>query len=171
VDISLWNGWFPIAHRAKATHSERASERMEARTSWRTKLALLVSVLATYYFFKPHEYPVIAAITLNPKANEAVGFIPAYLLLSMEVVGTILQITLNWRSRSFAGDHKISVLLMLALNAISVANFVPALVGRYGTRPPLHAHLVVGLVLALLLAWQALVFPTVPQILEEDHTE
>jgi hypothetical protein len=49
IEFRWWKGttWMPIMQKAGATHRERASERLEAATSWRTKagVCLLVTVL------------------------------------------------------------------------------------------------------------------------------
>jgi hypothetical protein len=39
AEFGWWKGttWIPIARRVVATHKERASMRLDARTSWRTK--------------------------------------------------------------------------------------------------------------------------------------
>ncbi|KAF8063485.1 hypothetical protein FPV67DRAFT_246768 [Lyophyllum atratum] len=171
VDLGWWNGWIPVVHRTKATHSERASERLEAQTSWSTKSGLFLFVLGVYYFLTPHRYQVIAALIPDPKADQDVGVVPAYLLLTMQVVGKILQIILNWRSRSFAGSYRISALFMLFLSVLALADFVPALVGRFEPRRALSGHFLVESVLVVIYAWQCLVLPSAPQTLEEDHIE
>ncbi|GLB42810.1 hypothetical protein LshimejAT787_1202590 [Lyophyllum shimeji] len=173
VDISWWKGWIPVVSLANATHSERASERMEARTSWRTKLGLFLLVVASYSFLEPHKYAIIAAMTPDlPKTDETVErLFSDHAEHSTRLIGSLLQIILNWRSHSFAGGYKVSVALMLALTAISLAAFVPAIVGNFATRPALTAHGMVGVVLILIFGWQASVLPSVPQVIEEDHIE
>jgi hypothetical protein len=46
IELHWWNEttWIPIMQRLGATHRERASERLEASTSWRTKAAVRVAV-------------------------------------------------------------------------------------------------------------------------------
>ena len=50
IEFRWWKGttWIPIMQKAGATHRERASERLEATTSWRTKagVRLLVTVFS-----------------------------------------------------------------------------------------------------------------------------
>ncbi|KAF5370516.1 hypothetical protein D9615_010329 [Tricholomella constricta] len=173
IEVTWWKGWIPVLQKAKATHSERASERMEARTSWSTKTGLFLSVVALYYFLAPHNYAVIAAVTIKPKATDLSieGFFPGYLFWPMYMVGNIFQIILNGRSGLYAGRYRISAALIMACHVLKLADFVPALVGRFDTRDALYAQDVVEIGLMLVMTWQAFVLPSVPQIVEEDHIE
>ncbi|KAG5634493.1 hypothetical protein H0H81_001765 [Sphagnurus paluster] len=169
VEVGWWKGWIPTLRMAKATHSERASERMEGRTTWVTKIGLLLSLMGASYFFQLERIQIIKAAVPDPKA--ANGFIPPCVPWSMGVTAVILQLVLNWRARSYAGRYRFTSVLVLALFAVSMAQFVPALVGEVERRPGMQVGAAVQMGLWLVEAWQALVWQSVPQVMDEDHIE
>ncbi|KAG6825244.1 hypothetical protein H0H92_004300 [Tricholoma furcatifolium] len=177
LHIDTSDGWIPTIYRTEATHMERASERIEARTTRQQKIALFLSVLAIYYFFPLQEMTVISAITvLKPKPeNEVTGHFSfsqvLYLLYAMDMVGMLLQVILNWRSQTFAGRMRASAVLTLLRRLSELAFFVPALVGRFDTRGALSAHEVLECTIACVFVWQAFRLPNPQEDSYEDHIE
>ncbi|KAG6826503.1 hypothetical protein H0H92_015576 [Tricholoma furcatifolium] len=174
LDIDTSSGWIPTVRKAEATHIERASERIEARTTREQKIALFLCVLAIYYFFPLQKMAVISAITIKPKSeNEIKGHFSQalYLLYAMDVVGMLLQVILNWRSRTFAGTMRASAVLTLLRRLSELALFVPALVGAYDTRGALSAHEVLEFAIASVVVWQAFTLPNPREDSYEDHIE
>ena len=84
-------------------------------------------------------------------------------MLSLDLTGIVLQLLLNYRSRTFAGWYKSAVVLQLMLQAMFCANFVPAVVGRTDLRGGFLAGQVAYLVLFMVMGWQVLTLPSVPQ--------
>lgn len=122
--------------------------------------------VGVYYFLTPHRHFVIPSLVPSPTSHDVPEskihdfnevFIP------LEFTSLVVQLLLNHRSRTFAGWYKSSVVVALMLQVITLANFVPAVLGRIDARPGLPAHQVVLLVFVVTTAWQALTLPSVPQ--------
>ncbi|KAG6907293.1 hypothetical protein DXG01_009486 [Tephrocybe rancida] len=172
LEFDFSNGMFITLRRAEATHLERANERLEGRTSNLQKIGLLMCGAVIYYFVPPQKIAIIPAITLPPKAADALTAIfPTCVLNSMDLVGIILQIILNWRSRTFGGKTRVSAVLTLFLYLLNLATFVPAILGRHDTRGALNVHDVIETGIALVMVWQALTLPVPKDVSDEDHVE
>ena len=88
---------------------------------------------------------------------------PSIILQPLAFTGKILQLLLNHRSRSFAGQYKSAVVLDLMGQGAFFATFVPALLGRIDTREGVTVQHMGVLVLLAVTGWQALTLPSVPQ--------
>ncbi|KAG6826502.1 hypothetical protein H0H92_015575 [Tricholoma furcatifolium] len=151
IDINLSPGhWIPTLRQSEASHLERVS----------------------YYFLQLQKSAVIPAATMSPESkNPMVQFLPDYLFDSMDVVGQILGIILNWQSQSFGGKTRASAILTVILQAMRLAWYVPALVGKFDTRGALYAHDVLMIAIDTVIVWQALTLPAAREISYEDHSE
>ncbi|KAG6840560.1 hypothetical protein C0991_005836 [Blastosporella zonata] len=173
LDVVSFNGWVPTIRQAEPTHLERASERLEARTSNQQKIGLFLFAVAIYYFFPLQKLAAIPAKTLplKPDNQTLLATFPTCVLYSMDLVGMLLQIILNWRSRSFGGKTPISALLALSLHMLYLAVYVPGVVGTFNTREALNVQELVETSIALIMAWQSLTFPSPREVSEGDHVE
>lgn len=129
----------------------------------------------SYYFLAPHDYHVIAARLPPPAPGDLkttrFDELWPFVFHPMHLTGQILQLLFNQRSKTYAGGHRVSAVLTLVLYFVQIAVFVPSLVGRVDARDHLSAHYIVDTVVLLVMCWQAVTLPGVPQILEDEHTE
>lgn len=174
IEFRKWKGtmWIPIMQRAGATHRERASERLEAATSWRAKAGLFLSIAAMYYVFTPHEAYIIPSLLPDlDHTDDWLTSVNPLIVNPLHLTGTILQLYLNSKSQFFAGRFKFSIFLMLIVEGGRLVEFTPSLIGRFDARPGLLAHDIVQPILLFMAAWQALTLPNVPQISDDEHVE
>ncbi|KAG6907294.1 hypothetical protein DXG01_009487 [Tephrocybe rancida] len=147
---TIWQKLIPV--RALSTHEERASQRLDDRMS---------------YWIKGIFYPVIPAILPDPQPDDYVHSWLIdnwpYFVFPMSVLGTSFQLYLNWQSRSFAGNYKVTTRVSLALQFVGLVEYIPGVIGPYDARPRFVAHQVLLLVFVLIEAWQATNFPRVDQ--------
>ncbi|KAJ6495433.1 hypothetical protein C8R45DRAFT_1095066 [Mycena sanguinolenta] len=169
--------WFPTVGRAKPTHMERASQRLDSHPSWRIRAGMCVSLILInyvsnkYYSFglgydilAPHHPP------LGPLDGNSNPFSQAYDFISSPLLFTsyLSQLLLNQRSKTFAGRYKTTVAVDCIYMIVDLIKFIPSVIGRYDARPGLSVDDVVHAVLLATLAWQAIVFPKVAETTEED---
>ncbi|KAF7344401.1 hypothetical protein MSAN_01921300 [Mycena sanguinolenta] len=160
--------WIPTVGRAKPTHMERTSQRLDSRTNWRIKVGMCVSLNAInyasskYYSFTPLSYHVLAPHHPPPGPLDGTSnpFSRAYDLVSSPLLftGYISQLLLNQRSKTFAGRYKITVVADCIDEVLYLTKFIPSFIGRFDARPGLSVDDVVHDVLLAALAWQAIVF-------------
>lgn len=80
------------------------------------------------------------------------------------------QALLNHRLGTFAGSYRPMAVLELAMFLMSWGQAAPAVVGVFEVMPGLSVANVVITLLAVVLAWQAITLPPVPQT-EGDNEE
>ncbi|KAF7760708.1 hypothetical protein Agabi119p4_10117 [Agaricus bisporus var. burnettii] len=132
--------WIPRVHMAKATHSERASERTEARLPQRVKLMLFITIfIVAHFFITPKSYllsPTIELSEVSPHPLEL--FLPQVPLMtrylqtlgvSSFLTGCILQFVMNYSSQTYAGNYKITTLLWLISAVIALLDLIPSFAG------------------------------------------
>jgi hypothetical protein len=85
------------------------------------------------------------------------------LLAPLSFTGGILQLLLNHQSRTFAGQYKLAVILNAVLQAATLAEFVPAVLGRIDIRGGVSAETMAFLILLAVTGWQTLTLPNVSQ--------
>ncbi|KAF9466788.1 hypothetical protein BDZ94DRAFT_137676 [Collybia nuda] len=177
IEFGWWKDttWIPVMQRAQATQKERASERLESRMTWSARAGLFMSLVALYSAISPHRNFVIPSILPVPApgdfAPDRLAELSPYFIYPLHVTGKILQLTLNYHSKSFAGSYKITAALVLALNLSTLASFVPSLVGRYNSRPGLSIQEAVDLILLAITSWHAKTLPSIMHTEKEDHAE
>lgn len=131
--------------------------------------------MAIYYALAPHEIFVIPSALPAPSpddlAKDRLATVFAEFIRPIYVTGRLLQLLLNFRTRSYAGNYKVSTVGDLTVDGIILASFMPVLVGRVDAWPGLSLHKVVKISLNLIAAWQALTLPSISQTLEEEHSQ
>ncbi|KAF7360598.1 hypothetical protein MVEN_00791200 [Mycena venus] len=175
--------WIPSVRRVSPTHMERASQRLDSRTSLGMKAALCVSLIAfdyiasNYFSFSPFDHHVLAPLhpPLGP-TDRIQHFNPfarvfAWVYLPLKFTGQLSQILLNQRSKTYAGSYKISIALNCISGVLSLMTYLPYVVGRHDARPGLSVSSAVDLTLRVALTWQAVVFPKVTQKMEDEDSE
>ncbi|KAJ7910041.1 hypothetical protein B0H13DRAFT_1616024 [Mycena leptocephala] len=175
--------WVPSVRRVSTTHMERASQRLDSRTSWGIKAGLCVSLIAidyiasNYYSFPPFDHHVLAPLhpPLGP-TDRIQHFNPfarafAWVYLPLKFTGNLSQILLNQRTRTYAGSYNISVALHCISGVLLLMTYLPSVVGRYDARPGLSVAKAVDLSLLAALTWQAAAFPKVMQKMEDEDSE
>ncbi|KAF5375938.1 hypothetical protein D9615_008271 [Tricholomella constricta] len=170
-----WARWIPVVYSTPVTHAERTSYRLDARMSYWIKGSILALIFAVYYFFAPHNYPVLPSLLPDPQpgdyARSWLDDVSPYIGYPMNATGKLFQIILNSQSQKYAGSYKLSALLVLALRTVGLMDYVPMLVGKYEARRVLVAHSLVDYILLVIAAWQAITLPRVEQDAESLHAE
>ncbi|KAJ7685531.1 hypothetical protein DFH06DRAFT_1313824 [Mycena polygramma] len=167
-----WRKWYPTVNRSPANHRERASQRIDNRTSWWTKLLLFAALVATYQLLDPQHSYLIPTTVPAPTAEE----FPQSKLLdfllnvyhSLFFTGTVSQILLNHRSRLYGGGYRSEVIMFFLANVIGLLYFVPAVVGRMEMRQGLGPFLLIDMGVQLPLVWQAITLPPAEDKGDED---
>ncbi|KAJ6562522.1 hypothetical protein B0H19DRAFT_1248232 [Mycena capillaripes] len=166
--------WFPSIRRISPTHRERASQRLDSRTNWRIKAGVCVLLAAINYLFL-WNYNVLAALHPPPSSTDGdsniISHVFAYAYFPLKLTGDIFQLLLNYRSRTFAGSYKLTVVLACIYAMLVLTHFMPLVVGRYEARPGLSIWEAVEMVLLAAMAWQAAVLPKVTQKMEDEDSE
>ncbi|KAK7028330.1 hypothetical protein R3P38DRAFT_3394488 [Favolaschia claudopus] len=166
--------FFPSLRFVEPTHKERSSHRMDLRTTWDIKAGVCLSLIAIYYIFTPDEYHLISANIPAPSAEDlptnSIARFHALVFFPLRFTGTMTQLLLNHRFKTFAGSYKAAVLLRTIMTVLLLTRYSPTLVGRFDARPGLSAPQVVEMVALVFTIWQALVFPKAVQK-EEDDSE
>ncbi|KAJ7315037.1 hypothetical protein DFH08DRAFT_425650 [Mycena albidolilacea] len=175
--------WIPSIRRVSSSHLERASQRLDSRTSWRIKAGVCISLIAInyysiyYHFFVPFNYHVLAAHHPPPALTDRTAvshpFARYHLLIywPLHFTGNLSQLLLNQRSKTFAGRHKIGLALSCIHAVLNLITYLPAVVGRYDARPGLSFSEAVEYIILAAMAWQAAVFPQVTQKMEDEDSE
>ncbi|KAL7416526.1 hypothetical protein BDY24DRAFT_236329 [Mrakia frigida] len=175
-------GWVPVGvSRRKATHSERASSRIDATFSWTMRALLFLLFFLFAVLSLPNLPHLISASpssppTVGPGSHRNKNGSPVRFLTpanqSFHLVLFLSQFLLNQRSRTFAGTHKIAA----ALDLVSELawNLPIMLSSRWGTwlmMDPLTPWFLVVLGAKSALAYQAWSFETVKQEDGEEEEE
>ncbi|KAJ7256515.1 hypothetical protein B0H12DRAFT_1112424 [Mycena haematopus] len=160
-----WKGWLFLPRLLPATHRERASQRIDNRTSWQTKLGLFAALVAVYQLTTPEKIYLIPTTVPAPTPEEY----PESMLIdflrnvynALCSMGTLCQVLLNHRSRAYGGGYRAEVVMLFLANIIGLLYFVPAVVGRMEMRQGLTPLTIINLGIQLPLLWQALTLPPV----------
>ncbi|KAJ6588607.1 hypothetical protein B0H19DRAFT_212203 [Mycena capillaripes] len=167
--------WFPSIRRISPTHRERASQRLDSCTNWRIKASVCASLVAFSYYFSLWNYNVLAALHPPPSSTDghsnAIAHVFVYTYFPLKLTGDVSQLLLNYRSRTFAGSYKFTVVLACISSMLLLTNFMPPVVGRYDARPGLRMWEAVRIVMLGVMAWQAVVFPKVTHKMEDEDSE
>lgn len=159
---------------AKATHAERASDRLDARTSWTVKLSLFISCCLAYFFFSPTtSLFVIAPLGLPRRIDEhpLLTIVRRSLIAPGLIIGPGLQLWFNYQSRTFAGKYKLNAVLdgiSLMLNMSFYSSWV---LGNTEFRDGFSVHHLMKAFIVVGWCYQAVVLPTVSQGEVDDEVE
>ncbi|KAJ7666901.1 hypothetical protein DFH06DRAFT_1185007 [Mycena polygramma] len=166
---------FPSIRLATPTHKERNSERLDARTSWGVKAGVCISLVAVYYFFSPEEYHLLSAHHPHPGSSDqptnSLARTYAILFGPLQLTGTLAQLLLNYRAKTFAGSYKAAIGLRAVIMVLALGMYVPTVVGRFDARPGLAVSQIVEMVALAVALWQAAVFPKVVQKVGDEDSE
>ncbi|KAJ7028319.1 hypothetical protein C8F04DRAFT_1119685 [Mycena alexandri] len=165
-------GLIPRVKWMPATHQERASARLDARTDWWWKCGILAALVLAFYTVNL-ENRMLVAYGAPPTI---VGDIPGQYSLNISVVvealkltGAIMQLVLNYRGKVFAGRYKASVVVSVVSVALGHAGSASWLVGRSELMPGIsYAEVLWDAVLAV-NCWQAWRYSS--RIPEDEHGE
>ena len=128
---------------------------------------LFTCLVVTYYFFRPHEHFAIPARPPPPTVEDfpthKLRDLSPIVLIPLHLTALIQQMLLNHRTRAFAGQHKLSVVISCIGWSLDSAIFIPAVVGHVRARQGLSSHDIVNTVALIVSVWQALTLPSVTQ--------
>ncbi|KAK0462886.1 uncharacterized protein EV420DRAFT_1521460 [Desarmillaria tabescens] len=160
----------PMIRRMPKTHKERSSERLDKRTNWKM---ILCTMLAVYYIARPLEHHVIDALH-PPMPEQEFSYIAEYVtpgIRATVITAMILQIMLNYRSKVFAGNYRISAYLNLLVALLGLIAYVPALVGRPESRTGLSFDYCIRSIVCMVEAFQAFILPNASQMEDDEDDE
>ncbi|KAF9559385.1 hypothetical protein CPC08DRAFT_708923 [Agrocybe pediades] len=125
--------FIPVSVRfAGATHAERASRRVESRTSWQKRLLILaffmailgLATLKDFYIIKP-AIKIKSVPVPNSSLRKLVQTIVDFITGPMHLSGQVLQLVMNEQSGTFAGAYKVTVYLGFARGLLQLSSFLP----------------------------------------------
>ncbi|KAJ7112451.1 hypothetical protein C8R43DRAFT_1138932 [Mycena crocata] len=167
-----WAKWYPTVRIAPATHQERRSQRIDSRTSWRTKLGFFFVVLAAYWLIDPANITVLRTTAPAPPTNDSrwtkVYAFARVVNSCLFTTGVFSQVLLNHRSHAYGGGYRAEAILFFLGCVIDLLYFVPAVVGRMEVRMGLMLKAFIDLAVELPLVWQAVTLPPAKVQEEED---
>ncbi|KAJ7793352.1 hypothetical protein B0H14DRAFT_2927168 [Mycena olivaceomarginata] len=172
MEIS-WRGFTRLpATFAHATHSERTSSRIDAKSSWRF-IGTSTLILATCLFLAdPFRHELIPSpLPPNPEAtaHSTADNILSAGLTAAHFMSEVLQVLMNHRARTFGGMYKATVCLMLAERVLQFMVYLPAILGHIPDNAPLSLGTVIQVLPLLAQAWQAWTLPTAKTEEQEEH--
>ncbi|KAF7342665.1 hypothetical protein MSAN_02024000 [Mycena sanguinolenta] len=168
-----WRGFTrPPTTFAHATHAERASSRIDAKSSWRFIGTSMLILAMCLYLADPFQHVLIPSPL--PPDPEATARSTADNIFSVSVTATywmseVLQLLLNHRARRFGGMYKATVWLRVAERVLHFIVYLPAILGHIPDRAPLSLGTVIQVLPLLAQAWQAWTLPTAKAEEEEEH--
>ncbi|KAJ7596336.1 hypothetical protein C8J56DRAFT_1158473 [Mycena floridula] len=160
-------GWIPWLRRARASHSERSSERLDSRTP---RLARLV-ILATFslIYFVSADWFIISPF---PSPPDATIWYPRNVKLfaaALQQTGHISQMILNHRTHIFAGTYKTVIWMQAARYLLTLSSFFPILFGTLHYSEGLSvSYLILGFAWLIPAFWQAVILPRPLEVPEEE---
>jgi hypothetical protein len=130
-----------------------------------------------YHFFAPFNYHILAAHHPPPASTDSTTvshpFARYHILIywPLYLTGSLSQLVLNQRSKTFAGRHKIGLALSCIRAVLNLITYLPAVVGRYDARSGLSFSTAVEYIILAAMACQAAVFPEVTQKMEDEDSK
>ncbi|KAJ7150681.1 hypothetical protein C8R46DRAFT_496858 [Mycena filopes] len=132
-------GGLPRIRWVPATHQERTSARLDARTDWRWKCGIFAVLAAAFHglnltstmFIAPVAPHTIAADDVSAHYANNV----AVLAEALKLTGVVLQLVLNYGGKVFAGQYKAGAFMGVVSTAVRHAASVSWLVGRSEVMP------------------------------------
>jgi len=161
----------PSVNFAKATHAERASDRLDARIHWTWKLSLFISCCLAYYFFSPTtSLYLIPPLGHDPRIDEHPlrAIVMRSLIPPGRILGSGLQLWFNYQSRTFAGRYKLRAILVgIDLMLFCMLQFSTRVLGYIDFRAGFSVHDLMNAFIVVGWCYQAVMLPTVSQDEEE----
>ncbi|KAF5364908.1 hypothetical protein D9758_008147 [Tetrapyrgos nigripes] len=165
----VWRGWTPTFTRYGPTHKERASERLDATTSWATRFLLFFSLFLCLHV--GDRFELIPSSLPNPSRKPTSNHLEIdwynvhdSLQTALWATGLISQIILNHKSGYLAGEYKTVSFLVWLNSTIGFLHYVPGVVGKYQTRSALTLSTIVDWCIKAGMAYQAMTLPAVESV-------
>ncbi|KAF9559386.1 hypothetical protein CPC08DRAFT_763368 [Agrocybe pediades] len=125
--------FIPVSVRfAGATHAERASRRVEARTSWQERLLILAFFMAILGLAKLKDFYVIkpaaqikSVLVPDSFLRKLVLTVINFITGPMQLTGQVLQLVMNEQSGTFAGAYKITAYMGIARLLLELSLHLP----------------------------------------------
>ncbi|KAJ7444441.1 hypothetical protein FB451DRAFT_1434289 [Mycena latifolia] len=143
---------------AQATHQERRSLRLDARTNWRWKCGIFSTLLLANYTLSLNQRFVLPPVIPDYNTHEMLEIQPTSLRVvadTLNMTGGILQLILNYHARVFAGQCKAAVAAGVVLQVFRYALSMPAIIGPARVMPGVLCVEVVWDVILWVNCWQA----------------
>ncbi|KAJ7843571.1 hypothetical protein B0H14DRAFT_2778656 [Mycena olivaceomarginata] len=168
-----WRGFTRLpATFAHATHAERASSRIDAKSSWRFIGTSMLILAMCLFLADPFQRDLIPSpLPPDPEATarSTAGNILSASVTAADCMSGILQLLMNHRARTFGGMYKAAVWLMVAERVLHFTVYLPAILGRIPDSAPLSLGTVIKVLPLLMQAWQAWTLPAAKAEEEEEH--
>ncbi|KAF8811336.1 hypothetical protein BYT27DRAFT_7161118 [Phlegmacium glaucopus] len=156
----------PSLNFVKATHRERASNRLDGSINWTVKLLLFISCCLAYFFFSPTSSFLIPPLGLpNPEVDKfwLHNALTHSLIFPGFIVGSGLQLWFNRQSHTFAGRYKLCAVLEGLRIVLGTLEFSTRVLGNREIRGGFSVHDLVKLIVVVVWCWQAVILPKVSQ--------
>ncbi|KDR66891.1 hypothetical protein GALMADRAFT_232296 [Galerina marginata CBS 339.88] len=174
AEFHWWKSWVPFVRFAPASHSERASQRLESQISRSFLISIFLTIAALssiidsqkFYIINPRGIPYSQKTSLSAAviALQSLTVVPAMTL------GRIIQVIMNSRSRRFAGTYKPCTVLSLVGFFFTTASMAPSIIGEPTDSHGLGVFALTEAVFMAALAFQAFKYPAVSQVDEDEDT-
>ncbi|KAJ7150717.1 hypothetical protein C8R46DRAFT_497288 [Mycena filopes] len=155
-----------------ATHRERASARLDARTGWGWNAAIFGALALTFYFLELENWMLIEPLAPRTVPGDVRGQYSSNVgavVEALKITGVIMQLILNYRSKTFAGQYKVSAVVAAADTVLGHAGSAAWLVGRSEVMPGVSWAEVLWDVVLGVGCWQAWRYSSrIPEDEEED---
>ncbi|KAJ7203137.1 hypothetical protein GGX14DRAFT_652677 [Mycena pura] len=167
-----WRGFTRLpATFAHASHAERASSRIDAKSSWRFIGTSTLILAMCLFLANPFQRDLIpSSLPPDPEAtvpsttdNMFFASVTAALCLA-----GVLQLLMNRRARAFGAMYKATAWLLLAEQVFHFIIYLPAIFGHIPDRESLSLGEVIIVLPILVQAWQAWTLPSA-KIEDEEH--
>ncbi|RXW19290.1 hypothetical protein EST38_g6566 [Candolleomyces aberdarensis] len=165
---------FPYVTFMPASHLERASARLETKGRRWWIIGTFIGVFTFNFIDTLRDLPVVSRLGSAPdpvSADVTAKAIENYLANPFFLSGTIFQVVLNYRSKTFAGGYRLAVWMHLVLYLIGLAEYIPWLAWRAGgLREPFSLGGAVRLGWTIVFAVQSPLYMKIEQDIEDKDT-
>ncbi|KAF9559370.1 hypothetical protein CPC08DRAFT_750969 [Agrocybe pediades] len=166
----------PVAVRfADATHAERASRRVESRTSWKARLLLLVffwvilglAHMKSFTIITPQIWDVSDPFTRLSILSRVARWARNYTVAPLLISGQVLQLVMNGQSGTFAGMYQVAAYLGFAQVVLQLFSHLPWLGFFMTTSLGITLPMTLQIFYRVALFFQARKYPK-PKFVEEE---
>ncbi|KDR66890.1 hypothetical protein GALMADRAFT_232295 [Galerina marginata CBS 339.88] len=172
AEFYWWKSWIPAVHFSQASHSERASQRLESQISRLFQISIFLTLGCLFYFLDSQHYYFIHPIGPSPPTDTglpaAIAKLQDFITDPARTLGYILQIMMNSKSRKFGGAFRVCPQLVLVSRLFRLASSLPWIVGNPTTSFGVAALPLIEISLVAALAYQARKYPSVSRADEEE---
>ncbi|KAJ7925525.1 hypothetical protein B0H13DRAFT_2569307 [Mycena leptocephala] len=168
-----WRGFTRLpATFAYATHAERASSRIDAKSSWRfIGTSMLILAMCLFLADPSQRHLIPSPLPPDPEATarSTADNIFSASVTAAHCMSVVLQLLMNHRARTFGGMYKAIIWLLVAQQVLHFIVYFPAILGHIPDRAPLSLETVIIVLPLLAQAWQAWTLPAAKTQEEEEH--